>query len=119
MKRVDKPWGYMIMIKSPHQISDRVKVCLKKLVLLPEEMLSFQDHDYRDETWFVIEGEPTIQLPHQFFVSKPGEIIHIKKGKRHRLINNTEDVVIVLELSIGQKISEDDVHRHVDKYGRK
>ena len=46
------------------------------------------------------------------------ESIYIPIGSKHRLENNSENELIIIEVQIGDKLDEDDIIRYDDIYGR-
>lgn len=118
MKTISKPWGAVVEIKKPHYVTNRVHVGLKKLSVLPGQCLSLQSHEWRNELWYIVQGLATVQIVNHKFDTEAGEMVYIKAGKNHRLINRGENVLIVIEVSFGSRISEEDIKRHDDMYGR-
>jgi mannose-6-phosphate isomerase-like protein (cupin superfamily) len=52
------------------------------------------------------------------FDLKPGEHCDIAIGQVHRLANQTDALVEILEVQMGDFLSEDDIIRLQDDYGR-
>jgi mannose-6-phosphate isomerase-like protein (cupin superfamily) len=107
-----KPWGnYFNLVTGGEWL-------LKKITVDPNEMISLQLHGHRDEIWIIVEGKGLAQLGDYKFPIKPFEVVRVSKNKKHRIINNTEDPLVLIELQYGDIIDEDDVKRFDDKYGR-
>ena len=47
-----------------------------------------------------------------------GDHIEIKRGDIHRVENNTEKTLVIIETQIGEYLGEDDIVRYEDVYGR-
>ena len=118
MKTVNKPWGSFTVIKEPHNVDDRTKVCLKKLLIAPGQSLSLQSHEYREEFWYILQGIGRVELSNRSFEVVHGNFVNIRVGRRHRLSNKNDTMLVVIEMSIGPKIDENDIKRYKDQYGR-
>jgi mannose-6-phosphate isomerase-like protein (cupin superfamily) len=60
----------------------------------------------------VINGEKTFQLT-------TGESTFIPKQTKHRLTNNTDQIVEIVEVQVGDYLGEDDIVRYHDDWNRK
>lgn len=111
-RRVDKPWGYeLIWAHTDRYVG-------KLLKINAGQALSYQFHQIKDETIYVLSG--TLRLhyseddsPAQVIELGPGSVFRIRTGLRHRF-EATGDVE-VLEASTPEL---DDVVRIEDRYGR-
>ena len=53
-KSIKKPWGsYVVLNKSKDFL-------IKKIIVKPEGVLSYQSHNFRSEHWIIIEGKATV-----------------------------------------------------------
>ena len=53
-KYIKKPWGsYVVLNKSKDFL-------IKKIIVKPEGVLSYQSHNFRSEHWIIIEGKATV-----------------------------------------------------------
>ena len=107
-----KPWGHYInLLKEGNYL-------LKKIVVMPGEELSEQLHKFREEHWIVVEGQ--VEVTHNEKVSKKttGDYIHIKKESIHRVKNSKDLPAIIIEIQMGNILSESDIIRKKDKYKR-
>ena len=77
-----------------------------------------QKHQYRKETWHVIQGTATVVREKERFILQPGETITIKKNQVHRLENLGNDSLEVIEIQTGSYFGEDDIVRIEDDYNR-
>lgn len=108
----NRPWGYFTILEE----NDGYKV--KKLVVEPHQRLSLQLHKYRDEQWVVVKGTPLLRCGSITKKYTVGESIEIKKGILHRIENNTDNPVIIIEVQNGEYLGEDDIIRFEDDYSR-
>ena len=49
---------------------------------------------------------------------RTGESIDVPLGARHRLANDTDDELVIVEVQLGSYTGEDDIVRLQDDYGR-
>jgi mannose-6-phosphate isomerase len=113
MNEIDyRPWGkYEVLLDAPD-----VKV--KKITVDPNSRLSYQYHDKRREEWVVVKGNLTIILDDDKVFRYPGESIHIPMGAKHRAWNETDEIVVFIEVQTGDYFGEDDIVRIEDDYDR-
>lgn len=102
------------------------KVSPKILIVAPEKRLSWQYHLRRAEVWRVLEGPVAVaksdtdeqQTPRTY---KPGEVIVLQCGERHRLIG-LDNVGVVAEIwqhiEPAHPSDENDIVRLQDDFGR-
>ena len=109
---IQKPWGYYKNLLNENDF------LLKKLVINPKEELSLQSHKYRDEHWTVAFGEISMILDKSEKTLKIKESIMIPKGAIHKIINNTNEIAIIIEVQYGHILNENDINRIEDKYDR-
>lgn len=107
-----RPWGeYMIVEQT------------KIINIQPNESLSLQYHNFREENWKIEKGNGYIYVGssdnifNKYIHVKVGDTFHINKKEIHRAIAG-KDGLSILEKSIGI-IDEDDIVRLEDEYGRK
>ena len=109
---VDKPWGsYKTFEKGEGYL-------LKRMTVLPDEILSLQAHKHRAEHWFVVEGTATIECDGETKTVEQYESFFIPLGSKHRLSNLSGNVLKVVEVQIGDTLSEEDIVRYEDRYQR-
>ena len=77
-----------------------------------------QKHIYRSERWTIISGKPKITINKKKFFKKPNETAFIPKGAIHRIENIYNLPVKIVEVQIGSILSETDIIRFKDIYGR-
>ena len=108
-----RPWGkYEILIDQP-------KYKVKKITVNPNSKLSLQSHKRRAEHWVVVMGEATIVNGEKNLKLKEGESTFISAGHKHRLGNNENERLEIIEVQSGDYLEEDDIVRYDDVYNRK
>jgi mannose-6-phosphate isomerase-like protein (cupin superfamily) len=106
-----RPWGeFHILYESDCKI--------KRLVVFPQKRLSLQSHEYRKEFWLVIKGQGKAQLDEEIINIKENSIIVIEKKQKHRLINDSEKNLELIEIQTGSYFGEDDIVRYEDDFAR-
>ena len=110
---VEKPWGYYKTFISEGEY------LLKKIFINPGEELSEQSHDYRDEHWIVVSGKIAVLTDIKIIDKETNDHIFIKKNTKHKIINNSDEPAIIIEVQTGSILSEDDIIRYNDKYKRR
>ena len=109
---VKKPWGsYKTFEKGNGYL-------LKRMTINPGEILSLQSHENRSEFWYVSEGVATVECDDNIFDLKKHESTNIPQKSKHRLSNNSNGILKVIEVQIGDLLSEDDITRYEDRYAR-
>lgn len=112
-KKNERPWGsYTNLRNHPHTL-------VKEMVVNPGHRMSLQSHAHREEYWFGISGEGIALIDGEEYLIAPGNLNHVPLGAVHRICNRlgTEPLVMV-EVQIGEKLSEDDILRYEDDYNR-
>lgn len=110
----DRPWGRWEVIYRNFGKGLQVKL----LAVMPHQALSYQLHQHRCEQWSVIIGQANILLDGTASVLKKGESILIPAGAKHRLGNDNDSSLVVFEVQTGDDLSEEDIIRYHDSYGR-
>ena len=107
-----RPWGeWIVLDKQSH-------VVVKKLLVYPGGRLSLQRHSHRSERWIVTEGVATVYCDGIITHLEVGESIKIPCRSIHRLSNDGESPLALIEIQLGNYLSEDDIERFNDDYGR-
>ena len=107
-----KPWGYFenLIIENDYLI--------KRLVIYPKSSLSLQYHNNRDENWTILKGKGRFTIEDEQYIKEAGYSFKIKKLQKHRIENLEEENLIILEIQSGDDLSEEDIVRLDDEYGR-
>jgi len=111
-KLVYRPWGYFNSVS----IHDNYQI--KTISLNPGAKISLQKHEHRSEHWIVIAGIATITLGEKVFDLKPNQSTFIPSGEIHRLSNNQDHELKIIEIQTGNYLGEDDIIRLCDIYER-
>lgn len=111
-KTVFRPWGYYTCMNGGEGY------LTKTICVLPHQKLSLQSHNHRSEHWVVLEGEAYVIKDGKEYIIHPGESIDIPVKMKHSLQNHTDEPVKIIEIQNGDYISEDDIIRYEDCYGR-
>ena len=112
LRTEETPWGSWTNLL----ISKDYKV--KQLLVNPSHRTSYQTHKFREELWTISKGTATITLDDETHVLKRGEQIHIPLGSKHRIANQNEDHLEIIEIQFGTYFGEDDIIRLEDDYNR-
>ena len=110
--KTSRAWGYYRVL---HEQGQEVKV--KELTVLPKTCLSMQRHQDRAEHWFVSEGTATVYTVDQSTdMDLLGEFtrfqhIHINRHQWHKLCNETDQPLKVVEIQYGDQCIEEDIER--------
>lgn len=109
---VHRPWGnYTILEEGPNYKIKRIEV-------KPGAKLSLQMHKHRSEHWVVISGVATITNNGIEFTLQENQSTYISKTHQHRLANQGEKLLQIIEVQCGEYVGEDDIVRIDDHYGR-
>ena len=109
--KVDKPWGCYI------DYYRNSRVVFKKIMVLPNEKLSYQLHKKRHEFWYIVSGDGELTLQGDKIKMGPGDYVFIEKEEEHMIECVSDEVLVIYEMQIGSP-SEDDIVRLEDIYGR-
>ena len=110
--QVVRPWGEFKIL------SQGQGFLVKQLVVMPKSEISLQSHKFRMEHWVIISGEGRAEVNGDIMPLYCGSAISINKEDVHRLSNVGESPLIIIEVQIGNKLSESDIVRYDDKYLR-
>jgi mannose-1-phosphate guanylyltransferase/mannose-6-phosphate isomerase len=110
--RVYRPWGYYETISQ-----DKV-FKVKRIAVNPGASLSLQMHNHRSEHWVVIKGVANVQKDEEIFNLEAGKSTFIPVRTKHRLANNSKELLEIVEVQMGDYVEEDDIIRYQDNYGR-
>lgn len=111
-RKVHRPWGWYDSLDTDHSFQ------VKRISVKPGASLSLQKHSFRSEHWVVIKGIAEVTKGDTVFLLHSNESIYISKNEIHRLKNPSEDTLEIIEIQTGSYISEDDIVRIEDNYGR-
>ena len=112
IERTECPWGW-------HEtISQAQGNKIKRIGVSPGQQISLQKHRQRAEHWVVVQGTAHVTLDERVFDLQVGQYCDIALGQVHRLTNLTSQPIEIVEVQFGSCLSEDDIVRLSDDYGR-
>ena len=108
--KIEKPWGHELIW------SDSDKYLGKVIFIKKGESLSYQYHNKKEETIYIINGPMKLDIGggKDYIVLNDGDSYKIPPLEKHRFSSIDSDVMLV-EVS---SYHPDDVVRIEDKYGR-
>ncbi len=107
-----RPWGTWEVLDSGDSF------CVKRICVTPGSTLSLQLHHFRCEHWIIVKGEALVTLGEEKFTRKANEAVYIPAETKHRIQNDTNEIVEFIEIQTGENLDENDIVRLEDKYGR-
>ncbi len=110
--KVYRPWG------SFEILSEGIGFKVKRINVKSGAALSLQSHKYRSEHWVVVEGSAVVTIDESVKVIGPGHSTYVPLGSIHRLENQQKELLIIIEVQIGNYLGEDDIIRYEDIYSR-
>ncbi len=111
-KTVYRPWGFYTVIAEGKGFQTKI------IHVNPGQKLSVQSHNYRSEHWVVLSGMAKVVLEGKDRILSPGHSIDIAVKAIHSLQNPFEEDLEIIEIQKGDILSEDDIVRYEDMYGR-
>lgn len=114
-RRVDKPWGYEILLTP-----DGLPYCAKLIHVWAGKRLSLQIHDTKAETQTLLSGRGVLLLEGpdgelHAIPLEPGVGYHVAPGQRHRICADRDEDVTVFEASTPE---EGTTYRLEDDFAR-
>jgi mannose-6-phosphate isomerase len=109
----ERPWGNYTVLSDEapdHKV--------KRLVVHPGKRLSYQRHAQRAEHWFIVAGTATVTLDGRVIEVPAGAAIDIPLQGAHRVANDGDVDVVLIEVQRGSYFGEDDIVRLEDDFGR-
>lgn len=82
---------------------------VKKVTVFPGMSMNLHQHEYRSEHWAVVEGTATITLGNDTQDYHKYESVFVPIGMKHKVANKTDRNVVIIEIGIGETISENDM----------
>ena len=107
-----RPWGRYIVI------NDEVSYKLKVIEVNPGHRLSYQYHTKRSEVWTIVQGSGEVNINGEKSIIKYGDCVKIDKNSKHRITNNSDSLLVFIEVQTGSYFGEDDIVRIEDDYKR-
>lgn len=109
---VYRPWGCYKRIR----IGEGYEV--REIVVKPGGQLSLQMHNHRSEHWVVVRGVARVTIGDEVRLLRENESVYVPVKTKHRLENPGETPMHLIEVQTGSHLSEDDIVRFEDRYGR-
>jgi mannose-1-phosphate guanylyltransferase/mannose-6-phosphate isomerase len=107
-----RPWGtWTLLLKSEGFL-------VKTILVNPGRRLSLQSHAHRSEHWIVVEGTARIELDGEVVDAGPGHTVDIPVGAVHRLEAVGTEPLRIIEVALGDILTEDDIVRYEDDWER-
>jgi mannose-1-phosphate guanylyltransferase/mannose-1-phosphate guanylyltransferase/mannose-6-phosphate isomerase len=107
-----RPWGYFEILKDTENFKSKV------IRVNPNSQISYQSHAKREEHWTITKGSGEVVLNDEVIPVNAGTHIHIPLGAKHRIRNNTMQMLEFVEVQLGSYFGEDDIVRYQDDYKR-
>lgn len=111
-REVFRPWGKYDVI----DLGKRDKV--KRITVKAGHQLSLQMHHHRAEHWIVVAGTAKVTNDEKTYLVEEDQSTYIPLGHIHCLENPGEIPLEMIEVQTGSHLSEDDIIRYQDSYGR-
>jgi mannose-6-phosphate isomerase-like protein (cupin superfamily) len=108
----ERPWGSWTVL----DVGEGYKI--KRLDVTPHKRLSYQYHAHRAELWIVVHGTATCTVDGRTVVAQPGDCVEIGVGVAHRIANDHDEALSIIEVQRGSYTGEDDIVRLEDDFGR-
>ena len=108
----ERPWGRFEVLMDNNNFKSKI------ITVWPGQRLSYQSHAKRSEHWIITSGEAKVTLNDEIHHLKGGEYIYIPQGSKHRIANDSTEVIEFIEVQSGSYFGEDDIVRFSDDYGR-
>ncbi len=109
----ERPWGNYTVLDSGEGFQ------VKRIEILPEKRLSYQRHARRAEHWQIVRGTAKVTLNGQETLVEKGGLVDIPIGMKHRVENpHADELLVFIEVQLGDYLGEDDIERFEDDFGR-
>jgi mannose-6-phosphate isomerase len=107
-----RPWGLWEIL------DEGAGYKVKRITVLPHQRLSYQTHVHRSEHWVVVSGKATCLVDGRQSLAGPGDCVDVPTTAAHRIINDQDETLVLIEVQRGEYTGEDDIVRLEDDYGR-
>ena len=104
----DRPWGRW------EEYLNEPGYRVKRLIVLPGKRLSLQTHRLRSEYWVVVQGQGKLILGETERRFLRGETVFIPLGAAHRVENDGQTDLVIIETQLGTCLEDDIVRLHDD-----
>lgn len=107
-----RPWGYFEILKETPTFKSKV------IRVNPHAQISYQSHAKREEHWTITKGQGEVVRNDEVIPVQAGSHVNIPLGAKHRIRNNTDEMLEFVEVQLGSYFGEDDIIRYQDDYQR-
>ena len=107
-----RPWGTYTVLENS------LNYKIKKIIVKPKKRLSLQKHFHRNEHWVVVSGTAVVKVGEDEMTLRANESTYIHAGVVHRLENQGNIDLILIEAQVGEYLGEDDIIRLEDDFKR-
>jgi mannose-1-phosphate guanylyltransferase/mannose-6-phosphate isomerase len=98
--REHRPWGMFT------NLATGAGFRVREVVVDPGGQLTLQRHDGRDEHWIVVEGRALVRLGSSVREVPSGHTVFVPRGTPHRLANAASEPLRVIEVQMGETLTE-------------
>lgn len=98
-----REWGVQELLTSANGYR------VKKVTVFPGMSMNLHQHEFRSEHWSVVEGVATITLGDTKRDYHKYESVFVPVGIRHKVANNTDSDVVIIEVGIGDMLNDSDM----------
>ena len=97
-----RQWGtYDLLVDTPHY---RVK----HVVIQPGKTIFAHKHKFRSEHWTIVSGTAFIELDGKEGYYHTDDVVDVLPGMKHQVTNVGDTELVIVEVSVGENVSEDD-----------
>ena len=108
----NRPWGRWAVLATGSGF------VIKEISVDPGHVLSLQSHEHRAEHWVILSGQAEVTLDDKTFTHGTNDSVFIPATAKHRIANVGETILTFIEVQTGPILSEEDIERFEDRYGR-
>ena len=110
---VERPWGCYASTFAMKGFKTKV------FVVKPKQRLSLQSHEHRHELWTIVSGRGICTVGDKVLEVANDSFVMVPRAARHRVENISDvEALIIAEVQVGNIVSESDIVRYDDDYGR-
>ena len=99
-KRTPRKWGWF------EELVNKASYSVRLVCLFSGETIQLQKHMTRQEQVSVLEGQLKVKVDDVTYNVSEGDLINIKTGQEHELVNDSADYATFLEIRIGDQFTE-------------
>lgn len=98
-----RAWGTFEVLQN----ADWYKV--KRVTVYPGKSYGLHHHEMRSEQWTVVKGSAMITLGNETREYRAKDTVYVPVGVNHAVSNITEEETVIVEIAVGEKISDVDM----------